>query len=184
MLYFTADLHLGHENIIRYCHRPFANVAEMDEELIDNWNSCIKKDDTVFYLGDFCFGNPDNYVPRLNGKIYFVPGSHDKAMKRQVAGINFLPELAKISPYGLMDEFGNRRLIVLCHHPMRSWHNSHYASWHLYGHHHGQLPPYGLSFDVGVDAWDYFPVSLDEVEAKMKTLTPIEDYRRHQAVQK
>jgi calcineurin-like phosphoesterase family protein len=61
---------------------------------------------------------------------------------------------------------------------MRSWPNSHYASWHLYGHHHGKLPPYGLSFDVGVDCWDFAPVSLGQVEEKMKTLKPIVDYRK------
>ena len=63
------------------------------------------------------------------------------------------------------------QLIVLCHYSMRKWNKSHYGSWHLYGHSHGNLPPLGLSFDVGVDTNDYYPYSLDDVSNKMKTLS-------------
>ena len=55
MIYFTADTHFGHENVIRFCRRPYATAAEMDEALIDNWNSRVKGNDTVFILGDMFF---------------------------------------------------------------------------------------------------------------------------------
>lgn len=61
---------------------------------------------------------------------------------------------------------------------MRSWHLSHYASFMLFGHHHGNLDPHGLSFDVGVDTNDFYPYSLNDIENKMKTLKPIVDFRK------
>jgi calcineurin-like phosphoesterase family protein len=61
--------------------------------------------------------------------------------------------------------------IDLCHYAFRTWNYSHKGSWHLYGHSHGTLPEIetSLSFDVGVDSWDFYPVSFDEVAAKMAT---------------
>jgi len=56
---FTADLHLGHANIIRHCSRPFANVDEMDRTLIDNWNEVVQPSDTVWMLGDFAHNRAD-----------------------------------------------------------------------------------------------------------------------------
>jgi calcineurin-like phosphoesterase family protein len=61
---------------------------------------------------------------------------------------------------------------------MRSWPLSHYASWHLFGHHHGRLESYGLSFDCGTDTNNFYPYSLDDVCKKMATLKPIVDFRK------
>ena len=58
MVWFTADFHLGHSNIIRYCERPFASAAEMDEEILVRMNECVKPDDELYFLGDFCMGCP------------------------------------------------------------------------------------------------------------------------------
>jgi calcineurin-like phosphoesterase family protein len=171
MLWFTADLHLGHTNIIKYCNRPFSSVGAMDEELISRWNSQVDIGDTVYNIGDFCFGDPQKYIKRLIGKIYFLRGSHDKNMQ----GHLLANDIITISP--LNDEYGNPRKIVMGHYAMRSWPLSHYASYHLFGHHHGKLEPYGLSFDVGVDTNDFYPYSLEDVEHKMSKLKPIVDYR-------
>jgi calcineurin-like phosphoesterase family protein len=170
MIYFTSDTHLGHAKIVEYSSRPFSSVDEMDNKIIDNWNSIISQNDTVYHLGDFCFGNRQKYNQKLNGNIIFVKGSHDNGTTH--------PYLIIIKPKNLLDEYGNQRTIILCHYAMRSWHLSHYASWHLFGHHHGKLEPYGLSFDVGVDCWNYYPISLEIVENKMKDLKPIVDFRK------
>jgi calcineurin-like phosphoesterase family protein len=171
-IYFTSDLHLGHKKIIQLSKRPFNTLEEMDVALINNWNSVVTPDDTIYDLGDTYFGNPKRYAGRLNGKIVRIKGSHDHDLKEGTA-----PRMLVIKPEGLVDEYGDQRYITLCHYAMRSWERSHYASWHLYGHHHGMLEPYGLSFDVGVDCWNYYPVSLEQVAKKMSTLKPIVDYR-------
>ena len=80
-IFFTADTHWGHRNIIRYCQRPFADVDEMNEALITNWNSTIGKDDIVFHLGDFAMGGSAEWcrlLERLNGRIYLILGNHLK----------------------------------------------------------------------------------------------------------
>lgn len=163
--YFTSDLHLGHKNIILYSKRPFETVEEMDDELIERFNSLVKPGDTVYDLGDFSFANPKIYLPRLNGNIIRIKGSHDHDIKE--------PRMLVIKVGEILDEYGDPMKITLCHYAMRSWEMSHYGSWALFGHHHGTLEPYGLSFDVGVDCWNYYPVSLDEVAQKMATLKPI-----------
>jgi calcineurin-like phosphoesterase family protein len=158
-IFFTSDMHLGHKNIIAYSNRPFASVEEMDDTIIANYNSLVKPGDTVYDLGDFCFRNPKLYLDRFNVLPIRIKGSHDHDIKE---------------PYMRVIETGyNLETITLCHYAMRSWALSHYGSWHLFGHHHGMLEPYGLSFDVGVDCWDFFPVSLERVREKMATLKPI-----------
>lgn len=89
--WFTADLHLGHANIVKYCSRPFKDVREMNEVLITNWNHRVKPEDTVFHNGDFCFKNSAGgkegegmihkstyYTSKLNGNIVFIKGNHDR----------------------------------------------------------------------------------------------------------
>ena len=162
-------MHLGHKNIIKYSDRPFKSVEEMDTEIINRFNSVVKSDDTVYDLGDLCLSNFNVYKYRFNGTLIRIKGSHDRDIKE--------PRMMVVTPENLFDEYRNPISITLCHYAMRSWERSHYATWHLYGHHHGKLPPYGLSFDVGVDCWNFYPVSLDQVKEKMATLKPIVDFR-------
>ena len=80
MIYFTADTHFNHINIIKFCDRPYELIDEMNEALIENWNSVVGKDDEIYHLGDFGWGdNVDNLdiLRRLNGTKYLVKGNHD-----------------------------------------------------------------------------------------------------------
>jgi calcineurin-like phosphoesterase family protein len=61
------------------------------------------------------------------------------------------------------------QLIVVCHYAMRAWAASHYSSWQLFGHSHGQLEPVGKQWDIGVDNNDFKPVSLEEIKEIMKS---------------
>ena len=84
MIFFTADLHLGHENVIQFCKRPFATTDEMDEALIGNWNSTVKAKDEVYILGDLTMrpaAEAHSYLTRLNGRKYFIRGNHDRFLK-------------------------------------------------------------------------------------------------------
>ena len=80
--WFTADFHLGHANIIRYCSRPFANVEEMDQTIVERLNASVKPNDVLYFLGDFCLGSQTRvraYRRRIRcNKIFAVPGNHDK----------------------------------------------------------------------------------------------------------
>jgi calcineurin-like phosphoesterase family protein len=181
MDWFTADWHVGHRNISKLCNRPFADLDEMHAALIDNWNARVKKTDTVYHLGDFCFGGHKRafeIIEQLNGKIYFVPGSHDEWIKNFSTSdrIEILPPIHEIKYKNTttIDCKGNLQYlwIVLCHYPMQTWSRSHYGSISLHGHCHGALknePP--RSMDVGVDCHNYAPISLDEV---ISILAPME----------
>ena len=74
--FVLSDLHLGHNNIIKYCRRPFNNAGEMDRVLIGNWNRTIGESDEVIYLGDLRYGNEappsSEYLDHLNGRITFI----------------------------------------------------------------------------------------------------------------
>ena len=59
-VWFTSDTHFWHDNIIRFCNRPFESVVEMNEELIRRWNETVPADGVVFHLGDFSFGGQRN----------------------------------------------------------------------------------------------------------------------------
>jgi calcineurin-like phosphoesterase family protein len=186
--FFTSDTHFGHANIIKYCNRPFASVEEMDNTLIHNWNAVVRPEDTVYHLGDFAVGGGPAapYIRRLNGTIYFCLGNHDKRLRFIKAYLDIELELQdhfagsylnddKVKfgiPY-LRDVTVEKQEIVLCHYAMKVWNGSHKGSWQLYGHSHGTLPddPNSLSCDVGVDCWNYFPVSMEQLRDKMKTKT-------------
>lgn len=171
-IWFTADQHFGHDHILELSKRPFKDANDMYEGMIRNWNSVVKDSDEIWVLGDFSLKHFKKWDERLQGIKHYIKGSHDDipasygAVKMEILRHLPLP--------GLEKNFS----LTLCHYAMRSWDKSHYGTWHLYGHHHGMLPPYGLSFDVGVDCWDYTPILLEQVAEKMATLTPIVDFRK------
>lgn len=176
--FFTADTHFGHKNIIKYCNRPFSSIEQMDDQLIKRWNSKIGKNDTVFHLGDFCFGNNDKdfdkYFYALNGKIVLIKGNHESLAWQN---------REKFSSYcaGYYDATIGKQEIIMCHYAMVVWNKSHFGTWHLYGHSHGMLPdnPNSRSIDCGVDTNNFYPYSFEEISTKMskKTFVPIANDR-------
>lgn len=161
-VWFTADTHFGHANIIKHCSRPFESAAEMDAVLIANWNAVVRPNDTVFHLGDFAFRQDPRQTKKifgaLNGAKTLITGNHDDKDVLEL-GWAQVDKLLGVKVEGT--------LLVLCHYAMRTWPKSHHGAFHLYGHSHGQLPGTGLSCDVGVDCWDYRPVSLDEIRLRL-----------------
>ena len=134
MNYFTSDWHFGHKNIIEYQDRPFSSVEEMDQKLIENWNSIITPKDTVWFLGDFSFHNREKtlkVIKQLKGKINFIFGNHDNSI-RVLNRSNEMPDRVKC--FGDYHEFNfNKQKYVLCHFPFESWH---VKGIHLHGHIH------------------------------------------------
>ena len=159
MIWFTADEHYGHANIIRYCDRPFATVEEMNEEIIRRHNEVVQEGDVVYHLGDFTFGKPEQYSNRLRGRHVFLQGNHDRKNLHH-------PQILRLK---WEDTCGERQVIVMCHYAMRVWDKSHFNSWQLFGHSHGTLEEVGKQLDVGVDTHDFYPYSIEEVAEIMET---------------
>src|SRR3954447_14711520 len=164
-VFFTADTHFGHRNIIAYASRPFVCVEEMDEIMVQRWNERVRPGDRVYHLGDFsvCRGpKTGEILERLNGEIHLVWGNHDRpayAIRERFASYHDYLQIT------VCEQF-----IVCFHYAMRVWNKSHKGSWHLYGHSHGSLPddPHALSMDVGVDCNNFYPFSFEEVAFRMK----------------
>ena len=172
-IWFTADFHFGHSNIIRYCNRPFRNVEEMDQTILERLNASVKANDTLYFLGDFCIGSKTRALERRRQirckRILALPGNHDKEARKLTEEFSWLGSLAEISING--------QPIVLCHYAMRVWNRSHHGSWHLYGHSHGQLSAAltSLSMDVGVDTHDFRPWHYDEISRILAEKAKVRD---------
>jgi calcineurin-like phosphoesterase family protein len=131
----------------------------MDEALISRWNAVVRQKDIVYHLGDFTLDKrADKYLERLNGKILFVPGSHDYWIKnidlnKYKGKLEILPPLISIRVSGVK--------VILCHYPMASWEASCHGSPHFHGHSHGKMDKIPNRFDVGVDCNEFYPFNLD-----------------------
>ncbi len=177
-IWFTSDHHFGHKNIIKFSNRPFDSMEQMDEEMIKRWNARINPQDRVYHLGDIGLCNASRLkeiLDQLNGRIYLIRGNHDSAAESCKSRFEWIKDYFKLKIPDLEAEGGERSLILL-HYAMRVWDKSHWGSYHLYGHSHGELPDdiTSRSFDVGVDCHNFYPISYEEVKQIMnqKTWTP------------
>lgn len=162
--YFTADPHFGHNNIIKYCNRPFANVYEMDEKLIANYNRVVGPEDTCYFLGDLGFCEAAylrGLLKRMYGRKILVFGNHDNVIRKNLELFNDVfaefHELVEISV--------DKQRLVLCHYPLLAWPRG----IMLHGHCHGtaKYPDnnYGDKriLDVGVDCHGYAPIGIPTI---------------------
>jgi len=179
-IWFTADQHFGHTNIIEYCNRPYDTIDDMDADLIQFWNRVVGRYDVVYHLGDFTLGDVEmakKYFSLLNGTVWILNNSwhHDKRWIENYAecitrsGSSVLLrdplEVLELKDYG---KDGYPLAVSLCHYPLSEWDRKHYGGWHLHGHSHGEHKANGLILDVGVDSaalWlkEYRPFSLEEI---------------------
>jgi calcineurin-like phosphoesterase family protein len=164
VIYFWSDTHFNHAKIIELCVRKYPSVEMMNYSLIDRWNGCVGRKDTVYLLGDFAFPSrtrtPADIFSRLNGHKHLVVGNHDEANK-EILRLNW----ESVATLKVVKAEGRRA--VLCHYPLESWYGAHRGVLHFHGHCHGNLKrkvPH--RFDVGVDVWPYGPVSWDELDAR------------------
>lgn len=146
--FVTSDLHFFHKNIIKHCPktRPYSSVDEMNEALILYWNTLIGKNDVVFHLGDFSGGNwtkTAELISRLNGKIIFIIGNHDKVLR---------DNLPKEDLHDYFELWVNKVKVCMSHYPMTCWNQAGRGSIMLYGHTHGSFQGKGRTMDVGWDA--------------------------------
>ncbi|WP_310622216.1 metallophosphoesterase family protein [Flexibacterium corallicola] len=170
MYFFTADTHFGHDAIIEHCNRPFANSEDQTSQLIERWNAVVRPGDHVFVLGDFAFKAPPGSLhgifESLHGSKSLVLGNHDNQEVRSLPWTSHdarQPELALTNQLRFKH---NKQTYFMCHYAWRTWPEDHHGSIHLFGHSHGSLPDHDRSTDVGVDCWNYYPVSVNQIRSK------------------
>lgn len=178
-IFFTSDLHFGHRNIIEFCKRPFGSIEEMDEALIENWNSVVGHNDWVFNLGDFAFAPHHRWVEllaQLHGKHVLILGNHDII---RWPGDKIMQLFYRVEQQMILQI--DERTVILNHYPFLCYGGAHKgpgtAVYALHGHVHQS--PYSESgkdekrlplrfpyqYDVGVDNNNFTPVSWEEVKA-------------------
>lgn len=159
MIYLISDTHFNHNNIIKYSNRPFKDVREMNRSLIKNWNETVTKGDTIFFLGDFCYGNGNGHLKKLKGRKIMIRGNHDREMNCNFynykilvyRGIQFalLHNPADIFKFDAFKDFNG---------------------WMIHGHiHNNDLETYpfinyqNCTVNVSADLTDYRPMALDAI---------------------
>jgi calcineurin-like phosphoesterase family protein len=161
--WFTSDTHWAHSNIIKYCNRQFKTVEEMNITLITNINKAVGTNDILYHLGDWSFGKVENAIEFREAinchNIHLILGNHDE---RNYEKSEFRNLFTKIDRLREINVHGQK--ITLCHYALKVWNKSHRGAWHLYGHSHGSLPDdlNSLSFDCGVDCFNYRPISFEQ----------------------
>ena len=183
--WFASDYHLGHENIIKYCQRPFKNLNHMNNEIIQRHNQRVKPNDMVFFLGDFCFRNSpggksgegeshkaEYYLKQLNGMFIPLQGNHDRnnSLKTNIEKI--------------IIRYANQR-INLCHNPVNA--DPRYK-FNFCGHKHNlwKFKRFGHKsyiINISCDMWNFYPVRFEEIMREFKKWVrtkryPNEVYRR------
>ncbi len=175
MIYFTADLHFHHTNVINHADRPFSSAEEMNQALIDNWNQRVRTSDEVYILGDVTLKGvsyANEILPRLHGRKYLIKGNHDRFADQ---------ESFDKSLFGWIKDYYElkyqKQRFVLFHYPIDSWNHFYRGSIHLHGHSHN-FSDYNdrnvergfRRIDVGVDANHMAPISIEEIRELFPTL--------------
>lgn len=164
--WFTSDSHFGHTNIIKLCNRPFKDIVEMDQTLVENWNKSVKPEDTVYCLGDFAYKNAkalNFYADALNGTKHLVLGNHDhKSVDEYKKYFATVQDVLYVEI--------EKQLIVMFHYPIFSWKKKARGAWHLYGHVHNAVLDVlkdTKSMNMCVDVTEFKPVEFDAIKEIM-----------------
>lgn len=184
MIYFTSDHHFWHSNVIKFCDRPYKDVEQMNEALVKNWNDTVSPEDTVYYLGDFsmAFRPVELYTKRLNGKKILIAGNHDwcfpghKKSKTQekATAVQRKYLTAGWDHILVCDcvEIGDK-IVSMSHFPWKGdstdtrfddFRLDNDGGWLLCGHVHEKWQRKDKMINVGVDVWDYRPVSIETIK--------------------
>lgn len=185
MVFFTSDTHFGHQNIIRFCNRPWATIAEHDQALIDNWNAIVPEDAVVFHLGDFCYkggGFPtiQHLKGLLRGQIVLIRGNHDPDTRKRQNIQNLQQLFAGVYDQLQIEVEGQR--ILMSHYPLLTWPHAYgeHPTWQIFGHIHLRKSITGsdafiveqccrpTQYEVGVDLNGYKPVSFQNLKERIK----------------
>ena len=170
-IYYISDLHFSHEKIIKFCNRPYKTIEEMDEDIINKWNSIVTPNDVVRILGDIALPKSKDdvekaikLVKRLNGKKSLIIGNHDTELLEEE---RFRQLFSSIKHYDKVTD--NGRNVILSHYPIEEWDGFYKGYIHLYGHIHNNnvnLKKLDNRYNVSLEVLDYKPKTLDEIISK------------------
>lgn len=167
-IFFTSDTHFGHGGALGLYRRPFPSTVAMNEAIVERWNETVGPTDEVWHLGDFAIRQRgpvvEELLARLHGRKHLLTGNNDPATTIEASGWQSVQPYAEISIDG--------SALVLCHYPFRSWHGMDKGWVNLHGHSHGRMKPQPRQFDVGVDVWDFRPVTLQTILASRRQRQP------------
>lgn len=165
-IWLISDTHFFHQNIIKYCDRPFYSVEEMNEHMVDKWNSVVKPGDKVYHLGDVFMGpikheHFASFWPRLRGSKRLIVGNHDDIPYLSKGGF-----FEKVSLWRIFTDFN----LLLTHVPIHkdSIHEKirKAGGVNVHGHTHTQGSPDGPYKSVCVELIDYTPVHIESINVK------------------
>lgn len=169
MIYYVADLHFGHQSVIKFDNRPFSSVEEMDRILIELWNKKVSNKDLVYVVGDFAYRNTkpfEWYLKQLKGKKYLIIGNHDDKFLEAAAAMSYFEGVDKMCH--VRDDGRN---ICVCHYPLAEWNGMYHGTYHVYGHIHNStnvtfqfMRTLDKALNCGVAINSYAPVTLKELE--------------------
>ncbi len=158
MIWFSSDYHFYHTNILKYCNRPFETVDEMNEEIIKRHNELVSPHDFVFFLGDLTFKRgTGELLNRMNGVFTYIYGNHDKNIRSlpMIMDATIRIKGGKILHMTHRPDNTDRSCdYLVCGHVHEKW-----KVQHLKGHNGVNK----ILINVGVDVWNFYPVSLDKV---------------------
>lgn len=175
--FFTSDLHFRHKNILNFEKRPYDTVDEMNAKLIEIWNKTVGKNDTVYNLGDFCFGGYDEWVKileQLNGKITHIKGNHDAQNTLKQLWMNgYLNKIHMVGHYMKI----NKNILHLTHYPLDIGNRPRMFSLHGHIHNHSseKLNQINLCIDSPVDFNREFgaPIPMEALIEHIEKINPL-----------
>lgn len=162
--WYTADPHFGHDAIIGLCNRPFRNANRMGTVLLDNLKACVGPQDDLWILGDLAMGPLAKSASALADLFAELPGAHKHLVigNHDTARTRALP-WDTVNPLAEIKDGPDRHLQTLCHYPMLTWNHARRGSLQMFGHVHDNWRGSRNCVNVGVDVWDFRPVTFDDV---------------------
>lgn len=150
-IWVTSDFHFNHKSIIKFeqSRQQFKDVDQMDNFLIDLWNSTVKNNDLVLYLGDFALCLDDKIISKyskLNGVKYLAKGNHDERSESTFKRIGF----SKVESYFEYDQ------IIFCHIPIHPDQLIDRWKANVHGHMHSIKLDNNRYFNACIDAHPQF----------------------------
>ena len=162
-IWLISDTHFNHNQPFLYEPRGFTNVKDMNETIIERWNSLVKPEDIVYHLGDVIMGDLNAGLPlvkSLNGHIKLALGNHDTP-QRVAAFSEFFDEIQ----FGYRLKIG-KKVLYLAHYPMLTGNFDNSKTYSIHGHTHSPYyftEGYDLMFNVCCDATSCFPLSIEDI---------------------